>query len=81
MSRIKLATEQEWRAIADEARELRNRIGRLSIKACPYLPVKYTDDLIKAQQMIDRFRVRGEDEMFDRGIRDSSIWHPDELMR
>ena len=47
MSRIKLATEQEWRAIADEARELRNRIGRLSIKACPYLPVKYTDDLIK----------------------------------
>ncbi|AGK99647.1 hypothetical protein [Desulfoscipio gibsoniae] len=77
MSRIKKATEQEWRTIANEARELRDRIGKLSIQACPYLPVKLTDDLMRAQQVIDLFRARAEDEMFKRGgIKDTDIWYP-----
>jgi len=67
MARLEIATEAEWREMANEAKELRDRLGTLVIKSSKFMPKTVAGNLMKAQKYIDQWRSQAEEEMFTRG--------------
>jgi len=77
MVKKEVATETEWREMAAEAEELRDRMGKLIIKSSKFVPVSVTAKLHGSQNYLDEWRSIAEDEMFKRGgPKDIKIFYP-----
>lgn len=80
MSKKEIATVAEWREMAAEARELRDRLGQLILKSSKYVPTTVTAKLHRSQDALDAWRSSAEDEMFHRGgPKDTRIFYPGKL--
>lgn len=76
MPKKEIATEAEWREMAAEARELRDRIGKLIVKSTVFVPQNVTTNLVRSQNSLDQWRSEAEDEMMKRcGPKDLNIFY------
>lgn len=68
MSRIKKATEAEWRAMGEQVKHCRRELFKLMSMVNPYVPKKISSRLSHyVIKHFDRFRSEIEEEMFRRG--------------
>lgn len=76
MSRKEIATEAEWREMAAEAKELRDRLGKLIMMSAKFMPKSTGAHLHRSQNSLDQWRSCAESEMFKRGgPKDISIFY------